>query len=223
MTDESFWFTFILWMTADTERVAMTEVALDRKQRVVTEFRRGEILAAATQVFGDKGFAATRMEEIAKAAGLAKGTVYLYFDSKDAVYEATVRQAIDQAAALTEDHVAKASDLAGRVAAFIRVRIAFWEDQQTLYRVILSLSREGQYRQRSIAWQREAVLYLEAILAAGANAGEIPQQDLLGAAWATMDAIRGVNERRMFSAGRSVDQDTEFLTTFLLRALGASA
>jgi AcrR family transcriptional regulator len=62
----------------------MPRAAVDGKQKVVAEFRRSEILAAATKVFATKGFVATRMEDIAKAARLAKGTLYLYFQSKDA-------------------------------------------------------------------------------------------------------------------------------------------
>ncbi|WP_348266898.1 TetR/AcrR family transcriptional regulator [Edaphobacter paludis] len=197
----------------------MQRAVVDRKQKIVAEFRRSEILAAATKVFGNKGFEATRMEEIAKAARLAKGTLYLYFDSKDAIYLATVRQALSELATLTEGQVRKEPTLAGKVAAFIRVRVAFWDEQQSFYRVILSLSREGQHRKRSIAWQRETVLYLQAIFDEGAKAGEIPEQDFVGAAWAMMDAIRGTSERRIYTEGRSTEDDTRFLTEFLLRAL----
>lgn len=193
----------------------------DRKQKIVADFRRSEILAAATKVFGSKGFEETRMEEIAKVAQLAKGTLYLYFDSKEAIYQATVRQALSELAILTEEQVQKEPTCAGKIAAFIRVRVAFWDEQQSLYRVILSLSREGQHRKRSIAWQRETVLYLQSIFVEGARTGEIPEQDFLGAAWATMDAIRGASERRIYSAGRSTAEDTEFLTRFLLKALQA--
>ena len=191
----------------------------DRKQKIVAEFRRSEILAAATKVFGNKGFEATRMEEIARAARLAKGTLYLYFDSKDAIYQATVRQALAELAALTEQQVQTEPTCAGKIAAFIRVRVAFWDEQQSLYRVVLSLSREGQYRKRSIVWQRETVLYLQSIFIEGANAGEIPEQDFLGAAWAMMDAIRGASERRIYAEGRSTEEDTKFLTEFLLEAI----
>jgi AcrR family transcriptional regulator len=194
--------------------------SVDRKQKIVAEFRRSEILAASTKVFGTKGFEATRMEDIAKAARLAKGTLYLYFDSKDAIYQATVRQALVELAALTEQQVQKESTLAGKIAAFIRVRVAFWDEQQLLYSVILSLSREGQYRKRSIAWQRETVLYLQSIFVEGAKAGEIPEQDFLGAAWTIMDAIRGTSERRIYTEGRSTADDTKFLTEFMLAALG---
>lgn len=56
--------------------------------------RPGELLEAALAVFAEKGFAAARMDDIAARAGVAKGTLYLYFPSKDAVFEALVRTVI---------------------------------------------------------------------------------------------------------------------------------
>jgi AcrR family transcriptional regulator len=197
----------------------MPRATVDGKQRVVAEFRRSEILAAAAKVFATKGFVATRMEDVAKAAQLAKGTLYLYFQSKDAIYQATVRRVVTKLAALTEERVRKESDLAGKLAAFISVRIAFWNEHQQLYRIIVSINRQEQHRKRSIAWQKEVVLYLQSMFADAAKAGEIPDQDFLAAAWTTIDAIRGVNERRAYSEVRSTEDDTKFLTAFLLRAL----
>jgi AcrR family transcriptional regulator len=195
--------------------------AASSKQKVVTELRRSEILSAATKTFGNKGFDATLMDEIAKAAGLAKGTLYLYFKSKDEIYQAVVRQALAEVDELTRQHVETAPDFAGRYAAFIRVRIAFWQDHHSLYRVILSMSRSPLYRKKSIGWQRESVLYLAELLQQGAAAGDIPQQDFMAVAWATMDAVRGVNERRVFAdSARTVEEDTVFLTRFLLEAVG---
>ena len=56
--------------------------------------RPAELLDAALTVFAEKGFAAARMEDIAARAGAAKGTLYLYFASKEAVFEALVRTLI---------------------------------------------------------------------------------------------------------------------------------
>jgi AcrR family transcriptional regulator len=58
------------------------------KQQVVTEFRRRAILDAARKVFARKGFADGIMDDIAAEAGLAKGTLYLYFGSKKEIYKA---------------------------------------------------------------------------------------------------------------------------------------
>ena len=137
------------------------------------------------------------------------------------VYQATVQQAVTKLAALTEERVRKESGLAGKLAAFISVRIAFWNEQQQLYRIILSINREVQHRKRSMAWQKQTVQYLQSMFADAARAGEIPRQDFLAAAWTTMDAIRGVNERRAFSEERSTEDDAKFLTEFLMGALRA--
>lgn len=56
--------------------------------------RPGEIIAAALELFVEHGFAATRLEDVARRAGVSKGTVYLYFDSKEALFEAVVREIV---------------------------------------------------------------------------------------------------------------------------------
>jgi hypothetical protein len=124
---------------------------------------------------------------------------------------------------LTAEHVHRETSFAGKMAAFVSVRIAFWNEQQQLYRIILSIKRDGLNRKRNIGWQKEAVLYLERLFVEAAKAGEIPEQDFLAAAWTTMDAVRGANERRAFAEGRATEDDARFLTEFLLRALGAHA
>ena len=56
--------------------------------------RPAEILDAALKVFAQKGFAAARMDDIAKEAGVTKGTIYLYFENKEAVFKSLVREAV---------------------------------------------------------------------------------------------------------------------------------
>jgi AcrR family transcriptional regulator len=56
------------------------------------EARPSEILEAALAVFAEKGFAASRMTDIAERARVSKGTIYLYFKSKEAVFRALVRE-----------------------------------------------------------------------------------------------------------------------------------
>jgi AcrR family transcriptional regulator len=55
------------------------------------EARPDEILAAALASFAERGFAATRLEDVAARAGVSKGTVYLYFNGKEQLFEAVVR------------------------------------------------------------------------------------------------------------------------------------
>ena len=58
------------------------------------EARPAEILAAALEVFAERGFQAARLEEVAKRAGVSKGALYLYFETKADLFRAVVTTAI---------------------------------------------------------------------------------------------------------------------------------
>src|ERR1700678_4054583 len=53
--------------------------------------RRAAILAAALDEFTRQGFAAARLDDVAKKAGVAKGTIYLHFDDKEALFQELIR------------------------------------------------------------------------------------------------------------------------------------
>lgn len=63
-----------------------------RKRR--KEARPAELTAAALGLFVEKGFAATRLEDVAARADVSKGTLYLYFDSKEALFKAVIQEGI---------------------------------------------------------------------------------------------------------------------------------
>jgi AcrR family transcriptional regulator len=62
--------------------------------RRLPEERPKQILSAALAVFGERGLAAARLEDIAKRAGLSKGTIYLYFPNKEALFQEMIRQTV---------------------------------------------------------------------------------------------------------------------------------
>ncbi|RTK98177.1 MAG: TetR/AcrR family transcriptional regulator [Neisseriaceae bacterium] len=72
------------------------------------EARPAEIIHAALQLFIQKGFAATRLDEVAKQAGVTKGTLYLYFPSKEELFKAAVRETVVPSILLAEKIVADA-------------------------------------------------------------------------------------------------------------------
>lgn len=67
------------------------------------EARPQELLDAALALFVEKGFAATRSEEVAARAGVSKGTLYLYYPSKEELLKAVVRQNMSQVVADAQD------------------------------------------------------------------------------------------------------------------------
>lgn len=79
------------------------------------EARPGEIAAAALDLFVEKGFATTRIDDVAERAGVSKGTVYLYFENKEALFKSAVQAvmlpAIEAAEALPLQPDASASQM----------------------------------------------------------------------------------------------------------------
>src|SRR5262249_50535112 len=78
-----------------------------------------EILSAALASFAERGFAATRLDDVATRAGVTKGTLYLYFDSKEELFKAVVRQElvpnIERAEAMVANSAAPGAVLLGRL------------------------------------------------------------------------------------------------------------
>ena len=69
------------------------------------EARPGELLSAALDQFVERGFSATRLEDVAERAGVSKGTLYLYFSSKEDLFKAVVRDSLLPVLGQAEDLV----------------------------------------------------------------------------------------------------------------------
>jgi AcrR family transcriptional regulator len=67
------------------------KVSAERRKQYV-EDRRSQILDAAIEVFGNKGLDVATVDEIAQAVGISKGTIYLYFKSKDEIFDAILAE-----------------------------------------------------------------------------------------------------------------------------------
>ncbi|HXF54478.1 MAG TPA: helix-turn-helix domain-containing protein [Hyphomicrobiaceae bacterium] len=78
-----------------SRRVAVPRQGAPRAPRASPEARRRAILDAALTVFAERGYEAARLDDIAARAGIAKGTLYLYFADKQALFEALIHSAVD--------------------------------------------------------------------------------------------------------------------------------
>ena len=85
-----------------------------------------ELLAAALAQFVERGFAATRLEDVARRAGVSKGTLYLYFENKEELFKAVVREHIVHAIGAAEQTVA---EFEGHSAELLRAILMRWWDQ----------------------------------------------------------------------------------------------
>ncbi len=86
----------------------------DHRRRRDPESRPQQILDAALEVFGEHGFAGARTDDIATKAGVAKGTIFLYFPTKDDLFKAVVRREIVARIEDAEQRRADAGDMSAR-------------------------------------------------------------------------------------------------------------
>lgn len=81
-------------MSPISKLICDTRAKVHAKRERRKEARPGELLAAALELFVEKGFAATKSEEVARRAGVSKGTLFLYFASKEELFKAVIRENI---------------------------------------------------------------------------------------------------------------------------------
>jgi AcrR family transcriptional regulator len=122
ITDQpvSIFMTFPFPRTADEP--ACPPVARQRRK----EARPQELLAAALALFGEKGFAATRAEEVAARAGVSKGTLYLYYPSKEELLKAVIRENLSELIADGQEVVDR---FEGPTAELLSVLMHTWWDR----------------------------------------------------------------------------------------------
>jgi AcrR family transcriptional regulator len=92
----------------------MTSAAKRPTRRRRKAERPGEILQAAFEEFSRQGYAGTTLDRVAERAGVTKGTIYVYFDNKEQLFIAMVREFtrphLEQAAGALEDHTGSTAD-----------------------------------------------------------------------------------------------------------------
>ena len=111
----------------------MTAEAPEIRPKRRKEERPEEILAAALTVFTRDGFAGARLDEIADRAGCTKGTIYVYFDSKEELFRAVVRQLLKpQFRAVDVALADENADTATRLTAFVKGAYRLTKDPTNL-------------------------------------------------------------------------------------------
>jgi len=171
----------------------MTETATQRWRRR-KEARPTELLDAALDVFFEKGFAAARLEDIAARAGVSKGTVYLYFNSKEDVFDALVRaipQAnVEQVRALASDPAIPADQMLARVLQFIGGLLG---DGRMAKFPRLIIGEVGNFPKLAESYKREVIsrglAILSAIIERGIREGRFREVDPTHAAFAALSPL----------------------------------
>lgn len=121
--------------------------------------KRDRILKAAIEVFAKNGFYATRVSEIAKAAGVADGTIYLYFKSKDDVLITIFEDGIQRLLEILRDVASRDEPFDVRITRVVELQLGLLEDQRDLAEVITVNLRQSS----TLLKQYAAPLFMEYI------------------------------------------------------------
>jgi len=145
--------------------------------------RPDEIIAAALALFIERGFAATRLDDVAARAGVSKGTLYLYFDNKEELFKAVVRGNLVPVLQYAEDLAEK---FPGSPAELIRKLVHGWWQMVGSTKVAgipkLIISEAGNFPDLAEFYYREVIQrgmrMFRRVLQRGVDAGEFRKLDM---------------------------------------------
>ncbi|MBA3637518.1 MAG: TetR/AcrR family transcriptional regulator [Actinomycetota bacterium] len=116
----------------------MSESRRNEVRDLVVRARREQIVGAATRVFAEKGFRRATTREVARAAGVSEGTIYNYFENKDALLLAILDRLNETERRAADFEEGMATDFRGFLEQYLRRRMSLiWENREA-FRVVLS-------------------------------------------------------------------------------------
>jgi len=137
--------------------------------------KRERILEAAVRVFASRGFHATRVSDVASAAGVADGTIYLYFKSKDALLVSLFESRVERLLTFLETELPRTARASDKLKRIVEVQLGLLEGERDLAEVVTVILRQSTKLMKQYAAPRFNA-YLDAIagvVAEGQAAGEI--------------------------------------------------
>lgn len=176
------------------------------------------LLDAYSDLVMERGYASISLADVASAAGLARTAIYNYFPDREALLFAWTDREVRRAIALLEEEIAAAPDYAEKLRAFVRLQLHDFARRHLPpgQEVVQFLQPEtyGRFMQHIEPLER----ILRAILTEGVEAGEFTDVDVDATVPMVMACI-GAERGPLAAKKRTVDEATDSVTAFLLRAL----
>ncbi len=142
-----------------------------------------QILEAGEKLFAKKGFYPTTMEEVARAAGLAKGTIYLHFDDKRNLFFSIIEKKLDILLEKIEKEMRKDEFPSQRIKLAIGIHLRFLEENRDFFKIMQALPEslkqemERKLKGRVIEKQSRYVEILDQLIRKGIRNQEIKPLD----------------------------------------------
>jgi len=195
------------------------------KQEVVSEFRTRGILDAARKVFAKKGYAHATMDEIATVTGLSKGTLYLYFESKQDVYLKALRSGSAEMLKRTKIEMQNADGIRAKIRALIATSVKCADENRDFNRIYAAELSNVIHPSSIDADLRDShtreVRVIEKALRDAIDTGEIQPLDVEEAAFTIQDMARSLITRRLLGwSKKNGEHDIDFLCSLIWKGIG---
>jgi AcrR family transcriptional regulator len=195
------------------------------RKELLSEWRRHEVIDAACRIFAKQGYAATNVEDLAKEAGMAKGTVYLYFKSKEEVFIAVLARDLESLTSKTIESMSAVTTFAERLTVYLNLRLEYLENNQDFLRVYFAeFGKCGSHTALmsevidKLFWR--GLDFMRQCLEQAIARKEIRPVPLDSAAFAIFDLTRGFVERHLRGWARiGLQEDLAFTHSLILNGL----
>ena len=191
------------------------------KGEIVEQFRCQSIREAAMRVVSRKGYDHVTVQDIADEAGVAKGTVYLYFKSREDVLEKTMSFSFEDFHILIREAIGRGTTFRERVEQVVRAQLEYFERQQEFFRLYLAMAEPlGERRLRKHASYRTHIGQLVSMVEMAVENDEVRAQPPERIAIALASVVRDIGLQRMTEKNkRPIDEDIEFVRDFICRGI----
>ena len=205
----------------------MSEPRRDEVRDLVVRARREQIVGAATRVFAEKGFRRATTREVARAAGISEGTIYNYFEDKDALLMAILDGLNETERRAADFEEGMVMDFRGFLEQYLHRRISLiWENRE-VFRVVLSeMLVNAELRDRYLRHVVDPAMRIaEENFRSRMEQGEVRETDVPLAMRSVAGAVLGVLVLGLLGdeeIGSRSDEVPDVLAGLLIHGLGAA-
>ena len=181
--------------------------------------KRERILAAGLRLFANQTYQAVTMDRVAETAGVAKGTLYLYFPSKEALYLGILSDGLETISKRYQAKMDTRQDVGTRLRNAINVTIQFYDERRDLLRLIATEEpRLAEARNRLIQnWRERGYIFYTTLIEEGVKTGVFAATDSRLATLSILGGIRSVLLN--YGSTRPAENISEELGDFFLKGL----
>lgn len=189
-------------LDADTTAITSHSIALLMDAGSATKPARKKdtrslILEAALDVFSKQGFHTTTVDQIAEAAGLGKGTLYRYFPTKEALYQALIVEKWNELITAARSEFHSQTDVVESIRAATRAYLEFFEQNAKLHRLLLKepLATEKEMREQYMEMMLKEIPAIKDHILRDSGAGRFKQVNFYTVFYGYMGFVEGVIQK----------------------------